>query len=69
MNLLEAPQWTHPRQLPGFKIPEVMFSGHHKNIKEFLYYLSVLTTAIKRPDLLISNEKVKKDFLSAIKDE
>ena len=66
-NLLEAPQWTYPRHIPGFKIPEVMFSGHHKNIKEFLYYMSLLTTAIKRPDLLKSNKKIKKDIHLALK--
>ena len=53
-GLLEPPQWTRPKEIKDYKIPEVIFSGHHKNIEEFRELLSVLITYIKRPDLLSS---------------
>ena len=64
-QLLEAPQWTRPREISGYKIPEIVLSGHHKNIKQFQYLMSLLITAIKRPDLL-SNNAIKKDLSEAI---
>lgn len=51
-SLLEAPQWTRPRDIAGYQIPKVMLSGHHENIKTFQYHLSLVITALKRPDLL-----------------
>ena len=50
--LLEYPQWTKPKEIKGYKIPDVFFSGHHAKIKEARYYLSLLITHLKRPDLL-----------------
>jgi len=54
-QLLECPQWTKPRDIPGHQIPSVMLSGHHQKIQQFRYEISLLLTAVKRPDLLISN--------------
>ena len=56
-DLLEAPQWTRPREIKGYKIPELIFSGHHRKIREFRYLLSVLITALKRPFLLQNKDK------------
>ncbi len=50
--LLEHPQWTKPKHIQGYKIPDVFFSGHHEKIKQARYYLSLLQTHLKRPDLL-----------------
>jgi len=50
--LLEYPQWTRPKNIQGYKIPGVFFSGHHEKIKQARYYLSLLLTHLKRPDLL-----------------
>lgn len=65
-QLLETPQWTRPRNISGYKIPDVVLSGHHKNIKRFHYLMSVLVTAVKRPDLMMNNP-AKKDLPEAIK--
>ena len=65
-NLLEAPQWTRPRDVKGYQIPEVILSGHHKNIESFRYFISILVTTIKRPDLL-KNSSIKKDLPEALK--
>ena len=34
-NLLEYPQYTRPEEFRGIKVPEVLLSGHHKNIEEW----------------------------------
>ena len=65
-NLLEEPQWTRPRDIKGYQIPEVILSGHHKNIENFRYLISILVTAVKRPDLL-KNSSARKDLPKAIK--
>ena len=56
-GLLEAPQWTKPQEIKGYKIPEVLFSGHHQKVQEFRYFMSVLMTALKKPDLLKHREQ------------
>lgn len=65
-GLLEAPQWTRPREILGYQIPEAVLSGHHKDIKQFRYLMSVFMTALKRTDLLALSS-AKKDLPKAIK--
>jgi tRNA (guanine37-N1)-methyltransferase len=31
------PVWTRPQEFEGMKVPEVLLSGHHKKIKEWLW--------------------------------
>lgn len=58
-GLLEHPQYTKPRSFEGRNVPEVLLSGHHKNIALWKYEQSLLITAERRPDLF--NEYLKKD--------
>ena len=51
-NLLEYPQYTRPEEYRGLKVPEVLLSGHHKNIEVFRREQSVKRTFERRPDLL-----------------
>lgn len=51
-NLLEYPQYTRPEVFRGKKVPEVLLSGHHENIKKWREEKSLEITKIKRPDLL-----------------
>lgn len=51
-NLLEYPQYTRPEEFMGKKVPEVLLSGHHKNIASWRREQSVIRTAERRPDLL-----------------
>ena len=51
-NLLEYPQYTRPEEFRGQKVPEVLISGHHENIKKWREQKSLEVTKIKRPDLL-----------------
>ena len=51
-NLLEYPQYTRPEEFHGKKVPEVLISGHHENIKKWRQEKSIEITKKKRPDLL-----------------
>lgn len=51
-GLLEYPQYTKPREYRGFKVPEVLLNGNHKEINEFRQQQRILRTKLKRPDLL-----------------
>lgn len=51
-NLLEYPQYTRPEEFMGRKVPDVLLSGHHKNIATWRHEQSVKITEEKRPDLL-----------------
>jgi len=51
-GLLEYPQYTHPQEFMGVKIPDVLISGHHKNIEIWKRQQALITTLKKRPDML-----------------
>ena len=51
-NLLEYPQYTRPEEFRGKKVPEVLISGHHENIKRWREEKALEVTEKKRPDLL-----------------
>ena len=51
-GLLEYPQYTRPEIFLGKRVPEVLLSGHHENIKEWRRDQSIINTYLKRPDLL-----------------
>lgn len=50
--ILECPQYTKPREFRGMNVPEVLLSGHHKNIEEWRLRQSLERTLRLRPDLL-----------------
>lgn len=61
--LLEYPQYTRPEVFMDKKVPEVLLSGHHKNIENWRREQSIIRTAQKRPELLKKakiNDKEKK---------
>ena len=51
-NRLEHPQYTKPREFRGFKVPEVLLSGHHRKIQDWQRKEALKKTAAIRPDLL-----------------
>ncbi len=51
-SLLEYPQYTRPEVFRGMEVPEVLLSGHHKNIEEWRRQQSIKRTLERRPDLL-----------------
>jgi tRNA (guanine37-N1)-methyltransferase len=58
---LEGPQYTRPEEFRGWRVPEILLSGHHGNIEEWNEEQSRLRTEARRPDLL----KVAADVSSA----
>ncbi len=50
--LLDYPTYTKPADFRGLKVPEVLISGHHENIRKFRYEESLKRTKERRPDLL-----------------
>ncbi len=53
-GLLECPQFTRPREAGGLKVPSPLLSGHHGKIRQFERAVSLVRTAILRPDLIAS---------------
>lgn len=51
-NLLEYPQYTRPAEFMGRKVPDILLSGHHKNIEKWRREQALERTKRKRPDLL-----------------
>ena len=51
-GILEHPQYTRPEEWRGRRVPEVLISGHHANIKKWQEEMAVKVTEEKRPDLL-----------------
>lgn len=51
-GLLEYPQYTRPDDFRGMKVPEVLTSGHHENIRQWRLRESLKKTLVRRPDLL-----------------
>lgn len=50
-GLLEYPQYTKPRDFRGYKVPEVLLNGNHKEINEFRQNQQIERTKLRRPDL------------------
>lgn len=50
-GLLEYAQYTRPYEWRGRTVPDVLLSGHEKNIREYRYNDSLKRTKEKRPDM------------------
>ena len=50
-GLLEYPQYTRPEEFEGDKVPEVLLSGHHENIRKWRRAKSIILTKERRKDL------------------
>lgn len=55
-GLLEEPVYTRPADFRGWKVPEVLLSGHHGLIEEWRKEQRVRRTRERRPDLLRDGE-------------
>ena len=68
-GLLEYPQYTKPYEYDGYKVPDVLISGNHEEIRKYRRFESLKKTFQKRPDLLNDFEYNKEDlnFIENIK--
>ena len=55
-GLLDYPHYTRPEELRGMRVPDVLLSGHHENIRKWRKEQALRATLEKRPDLLESAE-------------
>ncbi len=51
-NLLAPPVYTRPAKYKGWKVPDILLSGHQAKIEEWLHQQSIERTQRLRPDLL-----------------
>jgi tRNA (guanine37-N1)-methyltransferase len=51
-GLLEYPQYTRPAEYRNWKVPDVLISGHHREIDQWRRRESLRRTLARRPDLL-----------------
>jgi tRNA (guanine37-N1)-methyltransferase len=62
-GLLDCPQYTRPETYQGLKVPEVLMSGHHENIRRWRLKQALGRTWLRRPELVearrLSDEEKK----------
>jgi len=59
-DLLDHPHYTQPREIEGLRVPDVLLSGHHKEIETWKQGQREKRTKERRPDLWkIYKEKLK----------
>jgi tRNA (guanine37-N1)-methyltransferase len=51
-GVLDCPQYTRPAEFRGWKVPEVLLSGNHEQIRRWRRDAALEKTARLRPDLL-----------------
>lgn len=51
-GLLDSPHYTRPEVFEGVGVPDVLLSGHHKNIARWRREQSLQLTAMHRPELI-----------------
>jgi tRNA (guanine37-N1)-methyltransferase len=68
---LKYPQYTKPDIYEGYQVPDILKSGHHKNIEDWRQKESIKATYLKRPDLIKDLKLSKKEetILAKIKAE
>jgi tRNA (guanine37-N1)-methyltransferase len=55
-DLLSGPVYTRPEVFRGLKVPEVLLSGHEKNIRDWRHEMSLERTMKRRPGLMNNSE-------------
>lgn len=60
-GLLEYPHYTRPAEFRGWKVPDILLSGHHANIDIWRREQALLRTLERRPDLFETAELTLKD--------
>ncbi len=55
-GLLAPPVYTRPAEYKGWKVPDILLSGHSANIDQWKHEQSLERTRMLRPDLLDGNE-------------
>jgi tRNA (guanine37-N1)-methyltransferase len=70
-GLLDFPHFTRPAEFRGLKVPDVLLSGNHADIRRWRKRESLARTLAVRPDLLPSAalDDEEREILRALMDE
>lgn len=70
-GLLEGPQYTRPADFRGWKVPEILLSGHHAHIEKWRRREALRRTLERRPDLLARANLTEEDcqFIETLRAE
>jgi tRNA (guanine37-N1)-methyltransferase len=58
-QLVEHPHYTRPAEFRGWKVPEVLISGHHEAVRQWRHEAALRKTEKNRPDLLAHGDLEK----------
>lgn len=61
-GLLEYPQYTRPEEFEGDRVPDILLSGHHENIRKWRRLQSLMITKERRPDMYKKVTLTKEDI-------
>ena len=62
-SLLEYPQYTEPYNFNGDLVPDILYSGNHKEIQKYRQYQRLILTKKLRPDLYSNYQLTKEDLI------
>ena len=70
-GLLDHPHYTRPSEFEGRKVPEVLLSGHHEEVRRWRKMAALRRTLERRPDLInaASLDDEGRAMLDAIRNE
>jgi tRNA (guanine37-N1)-methyltransferase len=70
-GLLDFPHYTRPAEFRGLKVPDVLLSGNHEEIRRWRKREALRRTVMKRPDLLDTAEldSEEREMLRALLEE
>ena len=67
-NLLEYPQYTRPPEFRGWRIPDILLSGHHEQIARWRRKEALRKTRQRRPDLFAKLDLSSKQDMKLLKE-
>jgi len=68
-GLLEYPHYTRPQEWEGLRVPDILLSGHHKEIEVWRQRQAEELTRIRRPDLWQSYVDAQRKIKAQAQDE
>ncbi len=62
MGLLEHPHYTRPADFRGWRVPDVLLSGHHGHVARWRRHEALIRTLVRRPELISAHALTEEDF-------
>lgn len=66
--LLEYPQYTRPAEFRGWRVPDILLSGHHEQVARWRRKQSLKITRERRPDLFAKLDLSSKADMKLLKE-